>query len=61
MGFFDLYDKYLVNILYDPRVRAGMTKDEVEKLLPEVLPNVRAWVTSVNSRGAESVGTSSVR
>jgi Protein of unknown function (DUF2927) len=61
MGFFDLYDQYLVNILYDPRVRAGMTKDDVEKLLPDVLANVRAWVTKANSRGAESVGTSSVR
>jgi hypothetical protein len=24
MGFFDLYDQYLLNILYDPRVRPGM-------------------------------------
>ena len=29
MGFFDVYDQYLLNILYDPRVRPGMTKDEV--------------------------------
>lgn len=45
MGFFDVYDQYLVNILYDPRIRPGMTRDAVAKLLPEVLPKVRAWVT----------------
>jgi len=44
MGFFDVYDQYLVNILYDPRVRPGMTKDEVDKLWPDVLPTVRAWL-----------------
>jgi hypothetical protein len=26
MGFFDVYDQYLLNLLYDPRVRPGMTK-----------------------------------
>ena len=30
MGFFDVYDQYLVNILYDPRVRPGMRKGEVD-------------------------------
>src|SRR5262249_4308067 len=29
MGFFDVYDQYLLNILYDPRIRPGMTKEEV--------------------------------
>jgi hypothetical protein len=48
MGFFDVYDQYLVNILYDPRIRPGMTRDEVDKLLPEVMPKVRAWVTNAN-------------
>src|SRR5262249_15669672 len=24
MGFFDIYDQYLLNILYDPRIRPGM-------------------------------------
>jgi hypothetical protein len=46
MGFFDLYDQYLLNILYDPRIRPGMTKQEVEVVLPEVLPTVRAWVSN---------------
>lgn len=48
MGFFDIYDQYLLNILYDPRIRAGMTKDQVKELLPQILPDVRAWITKVN-------------
>lgn len=44
MGFFDLYDQYLLNILYDPRIRAGMTLDEVRAVLPVVLADVRAFV-----------------
>jgi hypothetical protein len=49
MGFFDVYDQYLLNILYDPRVQPGMTQQEVRALLPEILPSVRAWVTGGNS------------
>jgi Protein of unknown function (DUF2927) len=48
MGFFDLYDQYLLNILYDRRIRPGMTRTEVEALLPVVLPEVRAWVDDNN-------------
>jgi hypothetical protein len=48
MGFFDVYDQYLLNILYDPRVKAGMTIAEVEAVLPEVLADVRVWVRKVN-------------
>jgi hypothetical protein len=48
MGFFDVYDQYLLNILYDRRIRAGMTRAEVRALLPEVLPAVRAFVARVN-------------
>ena len=48
MGFFDIYDQYLLNILYDPRIRPGMTKDEVDQLMPEVLATARAWVTNAN-------------
>ena len=48
MGFFDVYDQYLVNILYDPRVRPGMTKAEVDKLWPEVLPTVRSWLANAH-------------
>ena len=46
MGFFDVYDQYLLNILYDPRVRPGMTKKEVNALLPDVLSTTRGWVTN---------------
>jgi Protein of unknown function (DUF2927) len=48
MGFFDIYDQYLLNILYDPRVRPGMTKDEVNAVLPEVLATARLWVRDVD-------------
>ena len=59
MGFFDVYDQYLLNILYDPRIRAGMTKEEVGKLLPDVLPAVREWIANTNAvRGANADGSS---
>jgi len=49
MGFFDVYDQYLLNILYDPRIRPGMTREEVRSLLPEILPAVRAFIARANS------------
>jgi hypothetical protein len=48
MGFFDIYDQYILNLLYDPRIRAGMTVGEVNAVLPEVLADVRAWVRKTN-------------
>ncbi|NWG23886.1 MAG: DUF2927 domain-containing protein [Pseudorhodoplanes sp.] len=48
-GFFGIYDQYLLNILYHPRIRPGMTRDEVLALIPEVLPQVRAFVARVNA------------
>src|SRR5262245_12630338 len=48
MGFFDVYDQYILNILYHPRIRPGMTRDEVRALLPEIMPDVRAFVAKVN-------------
>jgi hypothetical protein len=48
MGFFDVYDQYLLNILYDPRVAAGMTKDEVAAVLPDILASARTWVHDIN-------------
>jgi len=48
MGFFDVYDQYLLNVLYDPRVKAGMTVAEVKAVLPGVLADVRTWVKKVN-------------
>ena len=44
MGFFDVYDQYILNLLYDPRIRPGMTVEEVKAVLPAVLADVRAWV-----------------
>jgi hypothetical protein len=62
MGFFDVYDQYLLNILYDSRIRPGMTKEEVNELLPEVLPTVRDRVTRTNSpQNAESRSRSNFR
>ena len=49
MGYFDVYDQYLLNLLYDPRVRPGMTVQEVKAVLPDVLTDVRAWVRKVNN------------
>ncbi len=49
MGFFDVYDQYILNLLYDPRIKAGMTVAEVSAVLPDVLRDVRAWVTKVNN------------
>jgi hypothetical protein len=48
MGFFDVYDQYLLNILYDPRITAGMTRDEVDAVLPDVLSSTREWVHDIN-------------
>jgi hypothetical protein len=48
MGFFDIYDQYILNVLYDPRIKAGMTVGEVKAVLPEVLSDVRNWVRKVN-------------
>ena len=49
MGFFDVYDQYIMNVLYDPRIKAGMTVEEVKAVLPEVLADVRVWVRKINN------------
>jgi len=49
MGYFDVYDQYILNLLYDPRIKAGMTVQEVRAALPDVLADVRAWVKKVNN------------
>ena len=51
MGFFGVYDQYLLNILYDTRIRPGMTRAEVQALLPVVLPAVRTFVEQNNNKG----------
>jgi hypothetical protein len=48
-SYFGVYDQYLLNLLYDPRIKPGMTVQEVKALLPDVLADVRAWVRKVNN------------
>jgi DUF2927 family protein len=48
MGFFDVFDQHLLNILYDPRVKAGMTIQETRAVLPDVLVTARAFVKQLN-------------
>ncbi|WP_076866131.1 DUF2927 domain-containing protein [Bradyrhizobium mercantei] len=48
MGYFDVYDQYLLNLLYDPRIKPGMNVQEVKAVLPAVLTDVRTWVAKVN-------------
>jgi hypothetical protein len=47
-GFFDVYDQLLLNILYHPRIKAGMTSEEARAVVPEILPEVRAIVARNN-------------
>jgi hypothetical protein len=49
MGFFDVYDQYILNILYDPQVRPGMTRQQVEALLPGILPGIRKRIAEANA------------
>jgi hypothetical protein len=48
LGYFDVYDQYILNILYDPRIRPGMSRKAVAGLLPEIMPSVRAFVARAN-------------
>jgi hypothetical protein len=48
MGFFGVYDQYILNLLYHPRVKPGMKDREIREMLPTVLPEVRRWVAEVN-------------
>src|SRR4051812_9449505 len=49
MGYFDVYDQYLLNLLYHPGIKAGMSVQEVKDVLPAVLADVRIWVKQVNN------------
>jgi Protein of unknown function (DUF2927) len=53
MGYFDVFDQYILNILYDPRIKAGMTVQEVRAVMPQVLADVRIWVGRVNGLALE--------
>src|SRR5262245_46920241 len=49
MGFFDVYDQYILYILYDPRIKPGMDAAEVRSVLPEVIPAVSKFVAQANT------------
>ena len=49
LGYFGTYDQLLLNLLYHPRIKAGMTRDEAMAVLPEILPQVRAFVARSNT------------
>jgi Protein of unknown function (DUF2927) len=48
MGYFDVYDQYILNLLYDPRIKPGMSVEEVKAVLPAALADAKAWVRKVN-------------
>jgi Protein of unknown function (DUF2927) len=61
MGFFDVYDQYLLNILYDPRIRPGMTKADVERLMPDLLSSARAFLAGARrADGHAGMGSSAL-
>jgi hypothetical protein len=37
VGYLSIYDRAMLQMLYDPKIRAGMTRSEVQSLLPEIL------------------------
>jgi hypothetical protein len=39
---FTSFDRFILNMLYDPRVRPGMRKAEANSVLPAVLADIRA-------------------
>jgi len=48
MGFFDVYDQYLLNLLYHDRMRPGMTQDEARAVLADIMTEVRGFVARTN-------------
>jgi hypothetical protein len=36
LGFFGVYDQYILNVLYHPRIRPGMTRADVEALYEKI-------------------------
>ncbi|MFN3172452.1 MAG: DUF2927 domain-containing protein [Hyphomicrobiales bacterium] len=41
---FMLHDRYVLNMLYHPRVLPGMSRDEVSQVLRSVLADVHSWL-----------------
>jgi hypothetical protein len=48
MGFFDVYDQYLLNLLYHGRMRPGMTHEQAHGVVTEIMSEVRAFVAQTN-------------
>jgi hypothetical protein len=49
MGFFGVYDQYILNILYHQRVEPGMTRAQIRTLLPQIMPEIREHVARINN------------
>jgi hypothetical protein len=58
----DVYDQYLINILYDPRIRPGMTKGEVDALLPDIsrMAGLGAHATPAKAKARDGLTLTSV-
>ncbi len=41
---FTSYDRYILNMLYNPKIKAGMSKREVQSVLPSVIRDARRQV-----------------
>lgn len=39
------YDRLILRVLYDDRIKPGMTPEEIRDVLPEVIPDARKWIT----------------
>jgi hypothetical protein len=40
VGYFSVYDRALLTLLYDPRIRPGMTKTDVRRILPRLIKDL---------------------
>jgi len=49
-GGFTVYDQLILNLLYHPDIRPGMTRAQIEKLAPDILPSIRTFVESRNTQ-----------
>ncbi|WP_162408940.1 DUF2927 domain-containing protein [Acuticoccus sediminis] len=47
VNVFGVFDWYILNMLYDPRVRPGMRIDEVAAVLPDVIADARTRLPSI--------------
>jgi hypothetical protein len=37
VGYLSVYDRAMLTLLYDPRLKAGMSRTEVDRLLPKLI------------------------